>query len=168
MATEMQPPSGLAALALPALRFARVADSPAGSTAIAAPLRASPLAAGYDLRAAEDYTLPPGGAATLVRTGIALALPPDSVGIVKSRSSLAARHDVEAGAGVIDADYRGEVRVLLRNFGAAPFAVRAGERIGQLVVFPLYPLASTPREETIEQLGETERGAGGFGSTGRT
>jgi deoxyuridine 5'-triphosphate nucleotidohydrolase len=130
------------------------------------PLRASDLAAGFDLRAAEDRRLPPGGAATLVRTGIALALPTDSVGIIKSRSSLAARHDIEVGAGVIDADYRGEVSVLLRNFGTSAYDVREGDRIGQLVVLPLQPLGP-PRQESMAQLGETQRGAGGFGSTGR-
>jgi dUTP pyrophosphatase len=108
----------------------------------------------------------PGGKATLVPTGLAFALPPGSVGIIKSRSSLAAKHDVEAGAGVIDADYRGEVSVLLRNFGDQPLAIAAGQRIAQLVVFPLAPLLDTPAEETLEQLGETQRGAGGFGSTG--
>lgn len=152
--------------ALPAqpLRFASIDGlAPAASPP---PLRASALAAGHDLRAARDHILPPGGGATLVGTGLALALPPDSVGLVKSRSSLAARHDVEAGAGVIDADYRGEVSVLLRNFGDRPFAVRAGDRVAQLVVLPLYALAGT-RREGREGLGGTERGAGGFGSTGR-
>lgn len=132
----------------------------------AAPLRASELAAGFDLRAAADHVLPPGGSATLVGTGIAVALPPDSVGFLKSRSSLAARHDIETGAGVIDADYRGEIKVLLRNFGPEPFRVRAGERISQLVVLPLYPLHAAPRPVTHAELGATQRGNGGFGSTG--
>jgi deoxyuridine 5'-triphosphate nucleotidohydrolase len=146
------------------LRYAQLA---AESNPAAAPLRASASAAGYDLRAAHDCTLPPGGTATLVRTGIAVALPPSSVGIIKSRSSLAARHNVEVGAGVIDADYRGEIGVLLRNFGTDYFDVRAGDRIAQLVVLPLHPLGA-PQEHTLADLGDTERGTGGFGSTGRS
>jgi len=129
------------------------------------PRRCSALAAGFDLSAAFDCSLPPGGSATMVRTGLALSLPADSVGLIKSRSSLAAKHDVEVGAGVIDADYRGEVSVVLRNFGTRPFEVRAGDRIGQLLVLPLYGLYGSTEISAVE-LGETERGAGGFGSTG--
>lgn len=147
------------------LRFAKVGASASAPETITTPLRASPMAAGFDLRAAEDRTLPAGGKATLIPTGVALALPPHTVGIVKSRSSLAARHNVEAGAGVIDADYRGEVSVLLRNFGDGPFSIRAGDRIAQLVVLPLHPVGP-PREETAAELGDTTRGTGGFGSTG--
>lgn len=150
--------------AVPALHFARL------SLAARPPFRATQLSAGYDLFAAEGVEVPPGGSAALVRTGLALALPADSVGFVKSRSSLAARHDVEAGAGVIDADYRGEVSVLLRNFGTFPFAVRAGERIAQLVVLPLHALHGGAAREVAfpAELGATRRGQGGFGSTGST
>jgi deoxyuridine 5'-triphosphate nucleotidohydrolase len=131
---------------------------------LAAPRRCSDLAAGIDLCADHGCVVPPGGSAVLVGTGVAFALPAGTVGIVKSRSSLAAKHDIEVGAGVIDADYRGEVRVLLRNFGRAPFEVSPGDRIGQLVVLPLHAGALVQ----ADTLDETRRGAGGFGSTGRS
>ena len=125
-------------------------------------------AAGVDLLAAlgpdEVVTIAPGGR-SLVPTGLTLALPPGFEGQVRPRSGLAARHGVTVlnTPGTIDADYRGEVKVILINLGDAPFEIRRGERIAQLVVAPVTQVTFEPRET----LDATERGAGGFGSTGR-
>lgn len=125
-------------------------------------------AAGVDLLAA----LPPGevlslapGQRTLVPTGLALAIPEGYEGQVRPRSGLAARHGVTVlnSPGTIDADYRGELKVILINLGDAAFEIRRGERIAQLVVAPV----SQVNFELRETLDATERGAGGFGSTGR-
>jgi dUTP pyrophosphatase len=141
------------------LRFSRLSPS------AMPPRLCSALAAGFDLCASEPCTVAPGGVAALVRTGLAFALPEDTVGLIKSRSSLAAKHQIEAGAGVIDADYRGEVSILLRNFGDREFVVRPGDRVAQLVVLQLRRFVGT-NEVEAHQLGDTDRGAGGFGSTG--
>ena len=124
--------------------------------------------AGMDLRAAvpEDVpvTLPP-GARALVPTGLKIALPPGHEAQVRPRSGLALKHGVTClnSPGTIDADYRGEVGVILINHGSDPFVVRRGERIAQMVVAPVLQVALVE----AEALDETARGAGGFGSTGR-
>jgi dUTP pyrophosphatase len=133
-----------------------------------APRQQTAGAAGVDLLAALDpgqpVTLPPGGRA-LIPCGLAIALPPGYEAQVRPRSGLAVRHGVTVlnAPGTIDADYRGEVQVALINHGAEPFTVRRGERIAQLVVAPVI----APQFVLREILDETERGAGGFGSTGR-
>jgi dUTP pyrophosphatase len=125
-------------------------------------------AAGVDLLAAlgpdEVVTLAPGGR-SLVPTGLALALPPGFEGQVRPRSGLAAKYGITVlnAPGTIDADYRGEVKVILINLGDAPFEIRRGERIAQLVVAPVTQVSFVPRVTVVE----TELGAGGFGSTGR-
>jgi len=125
-------------------------------------------AAGLDLMAAvpadAPLTLAPGGRA-LVPTGIAIALPPGTEGQVRPRSGLAAKHGLTVlnAPGTIDADYRGEVQVLLVNLGTEPVTLARGTRIAQLIVAPVAQAAL--RE--VESLDETPRGAGGFGSTGR-
>ena len=120
-------------------------------------------AAGLDLAAAEAVTLLPGRRA-LVATGLAVAVPAGFEGQVRPRSGLAARHGVTClnSPGTIDADFRGELKVVLVNHGDEPFAVTPGMRIAQLVVAPVV------RAETVEveELPPTERGGGGFGSTG--
>jgi dUTP pyrophosphatase len=132
------------------------------------PAHATPHSAGLDLRAAvpEDapLTLQPGQFA-LVPTGLTVALPPGTEGQVRPRSGLAAKHGVTVlnSPGTIDADFRGECKVLLINHGAAPFVIERGERIAQLVVARYVPV----RFEPVDSLDDTERGAGGFGSTGR-
>ena len=127
------------------------------------PAYMSESAAGLDLAAVEALTLAP-GARALVATGIAIAVPPGFEAQVRPRSGLAARHGVTClnSPGTIDSDYRGEVKVLLVNHGAEPFAVTSGMRIAQLVVAPV------ARAEVLEvpALPATGRGAGGFGSTG--
>jgi dUTP pyrophosphatase len=126
-------------------------------------------AAGMDLRAAvaEDapVTLAP-GARAMIPTGLAIALPEGFEAQVRPRSGLAAKHGLTClnTPGTIDADYRGEVKVILVNLGAEPFEIRRGERIAQMVVAPVTRAAWVE----VEELDETERGAGGFGSTGRS
>lgn len=125
--------------------------------------------AGMDLRAAvaEDkpVTLAP-GAHALIPAGFAMALPEGYEAQVRPRSGLAARHGVSVlnTPGTVDADYRGEVKVILVNFGREPFAVTRGMRIAQMVIAPV----SAARWEMSAELAGTGRGAGGFGSTGRS
>lgn len=123
-------------------------------------------AAGFDLLAAIDapVELAP-GARALVPTGLAIALPPGYEAQVRPRSGLAARHGVTVlnSPGTVDADYRGEVKAILVNLGTEPFLVTRGERIAQMVVAPV--TRATLVE--VESLDDTQRGAGGFGSTGR-
>ena len=125
-------------------------------------------AAGLDLMAAvpdtEPLTLTPGQYA-LVPTGLAIALPAGHEAQVRPRSGLAAKHGVTVlnSPGTIDADYRGEIKVILINHGAAPFVIKRGERIAQMVIAPTVQAELVP----VATLSATDRGAGGFGSTGR-
>jgi len=124
-------------------------------------------AAGMDLRAAvpadAPLTLRPGDRHA-VPTGLAMAIPPGFEGQVRPRSGLALRHGVTClnSPGTVDADYRGEVKVILINHGPEAFVVRRGDRIAQLLISPV--AQASWRE--VESLDETARGAGGFGSTG--
>ena len=135
---------------------------------LALPAYQSAHAAGLDLLAAvpegSPLILAPGQYA-LVPTGLTIALPPGYEAQVRPRSGLAAKHGVTVlnSPGTVDADYRGEVGVLLINHGAASFEIRRGERIAQMVI------ASVARAELVPavSLSTTERGSGGFGSTGR-
>lgn len=126
----------------------------------ALPEYATDGAAGADLRAAEAVTLPPGGRAA-VPTGLMIEIPPGYVGLVWPRSGLAVRHGIDTLAGVIDSDYRGEVKVVLVNHGPEPLALAAGDRIAQLLVQPV-----VRAQFTRAAVASTARGAGGFGSTG--
>jgi dUTP pyrophosphatase len=128
------------------------------------PSYATPGAAGLDVVAAEDIDLAP-GQRHAVATGFAVAIPLGFELQVRPRSGLAFKHglSVPNSPGTIDSDYRGEVKVLLINHGDAPFAIRRGERIAQLV-----PAAVTVAEfDEVASLDDTARGAGGFGSTGQ-
>jgi dUTP pyrophosphatase len=129
------------------------------------PAYATAGSAGLDLAAAvsNPITIAPGGRA-MVPTGLAIALPEGYEAQVRPRSGLAARSGVTVlnTPGTIDADYRGEIQVILANFGDQPFKVSRGERIAQLVVAPVTQLAW----QATDKLPETARGAGGFGSTG--
>ncbi|WP_419827703.1 dUTP diphosphatase [Sphingomonas sp.] len=131
---------------------------------LAPPAYATAGAAGLDVVAAEDVTLPPGGRHAIA-TGFAVAIPPGYEIQVRPRSGLALKHGVTClnTPGTIDSDYRGEVKVILANLGSEPFEVRRGERIAQLVP------AAVARASFVEltALDETVRGGGGFGSTGR-
>jgi dUTP pyrophosphatase len=124
-------------------------------------------AAGLDLLAAVEapLTLPPLGRA-LVPTGLALALPQGYEAQVRPRSGLAAKHGVTVlnSPGTVDADYRGEVKVILVNLSDTPFAITRGERIAQMVIAPV----TRARLVEATELDDTVRGAGGFGSTGRS
>lgn len=141
------------------LRFTRLSE------AARPPARAHASDAGYDLYAAEPASLEPGGRAS-VGTGIAVAIPSGHAGLVLPRSGLAAKHGITLAnaPGLVDAGYRGELRVLLLNSDREePFAVEVGDRIAQLVIVA----HAVPELEEIDDLGESDRGQDGFGSTGR-
>ena len=131
--------------------------------AAALPEYAHPGDAGMDVRSVEEKTIPPGGRA-LVRTGLVMMLPPDAEAQVRSRSGLAIKHGVAVlnSPGTIDAGYRGEVGVILVNLGQEPFHVEKGMKVAQIVVAPV---ARAEIAET-DEVDSTDRGAGGFGSTG--
>nr|WP_317412108.1 dUTP diphosphatase [uncultured Solibaculum sp.] len=131
------------------------------------PLRATEGSAGMDLSACLDHpvTIAP-GERVCIPTGIAIALPSkETVGLVYARSGMAVRDGIALvnGVGVIDSDYTGEIQVGLINLSKEPYTVNPGQRIAQLVVAPVL----LPAVEEVESLTETERGSGGFGSTGR-
>jgi dUTP pyrophosphatase len=141
------------------LPFKRLSD------AARTPTRAHDGDAGLDLYAAEEATLQPGERAS-VGTGIAVAIPEGHAGLVLPRSGLAARHGISVvnAPGLIDAGYRGEVRVLLLNTDRADaFEVQVGDRIAQLLITPY----AAPDPVEADDLDQTARGAGGFGSSGR-
>ena len=153
-------PEGEAATSAPDAPTLRVLRSDAVPT----PHRAHPDDAGLDLASAEDVVIPAGGRA-LVDTGLTLALPPGTVGMVCPRSGLAARHGVTVlnGPGIVDAGYRGPIKVALHNTDLSePFALHVGDRIAQLVVVPFL----APQLVEVDTLDETARAAGGFGSSG--
>jgi len=131
------------------------------------PGRASAGSAGLDLRAAvtERTVLQP-GERILVPTGLVLEIPPGFEGQIRPRSGLAIRHGVTVvnAPGTVDSDYRGEVAVALVNLGAEPFAIARGDRIAQLVVARVEAVEL----EEVGELSDSDRGAGGFGSTGLT
>lgn len=127
------------------------------------PGAAHPGDAGVDLAAREPAKLGAGDRAT-IPTGIAVAIPHGYAALVVPRSGLAARHGITVvnGPGLIDSGYRGEIQVVLINLGTEPFIIERGDRIAQLVVIPV----SEPEFTVVEELPESGRGSGGFGSTG--
>ncbi|HEV2674968.1 MAG TPA: dUTP diphosphatase [Aliidongia sp.] len=143
---------------VPVLRLPHAAD-------LSLPTYATPLSAGVDLRAAIDQTLilPPLGRIA-VPTGIAIALPAGYEAQVRPRSGLALNEGVTVlnSPGTIDADYRGEIKVILINLSHRPFAIERGQRIAQLVVAPVIQIGW----QEVHVLEKTERGDGGHGSTG--
>lgn len=145
------------------LRILRVSSN---TPALPFPTYATPGSSGMDLAAdiVEDLVIPPGGRA-IVPTGMAFAVPMGHEVQVRPRSGLAAKAGLTVlnAPGTIDADYRGEVRVILVNLGDAPFIIHRGDRIAQAVVAPVVQVAITE----VTSLDDTDRGAGGFGSTGR-
>jgi dUTP pyrophosphatase len=136
------------------------------------PARMTGGSAGFDLHASVDTVIPPAlvvngefvevGRA-LVPTGLALEIPAGLVGRIGARSGLSVKHNLEVGAGWIDSDYRGEVCVELKNFSSKPFHIAPGDRIAQLI---LLKVAEAGLVE-VDELMDTDRGAGGFGSTGK-
>lgn len=134
------------------------------------PVRMTPGSAGLDLYAVESIEIPPArcnpsGHAdigrALVPTGIILQLPPGTVGRIASRSGLSVNSNIEAGAGWIDNDYRGELKVELKNLSSKPYKVNPGDRIAQLVILPLVDV----EVQSMSRLEDTERSSSGFGST---
>ena len=124
------------------------------------PAYATPGSAAADLCAVLDEPM------TLVPTGLAIELPgPHSVALVYARSGLSIKHGLcmANGVGVVDSDYRGELKVPMVNLGAEAYTIQPGERVAQLCIAPVYTAAFVPAEE----LGDTQRGEGGFGSTGK-
>lgn len=141
--------------------------SPKVGDTIPAPHFATPGSAAMDLCACLDGNVTlKAGARQVLPTGIAIALPSaDYVALICARSGLASKHGITManGVGVIDSDYRGEIGVGLVNLGSEPYTVQPGDRIAQLMVVPVVQ----PTVTVAEDLDETDRGAGGFGSTGR-
>jgi dUTP pyrophosphatase len=127
------------------------------------PRHAHPGDGGVDLHATELATLQP-GERTIMPTGIAIAIPEGHAGLVVPRSGLAARHGISIvnAPGLVDAGYRGEIKVILVNLGQEQVAIARGDRIAQLVIVPVV----TQDYEEVEELPDSIRGEGGFGSTG--
>ncbi|KAF2028119.1 dUTP diphosphatase, partial [Setomelanomma holmii] len=126
-----------------------------------APTKGSAFAAGHDLYSAKDLSIPARGRA-LVPTDISISVPVGTYGRVAPRSGLANKYGIDTLAGVIDADYRGPVGVILVNLSETDFEVKVGDRIAQLIVEKIV----MPEVVVVEKLEESVRGAGGFGSTG--
>ncbi len=126
------------------------------------PRRATTDAAGADLHCLQTFTLEP-GERRAIATGLSIAIPRGFYGRIAPRSGWAAKHGIDTLAGVIDSDYRGEILVLLINLGSAPFTAAADERIAQLIIERI-ALCDFAWADSLE---DSERGAGGFGSTGR-
>lgn len=126
-----------------------------------APMRATEGSAGYDLSSAVDAVIPPNGRLA-VSTGISIGLPEGTYGRVAPRSGLAFKYGIDVFAGVIDADYRGEVKVILYNSGDQHFFIKAGDRIAQLIL----EVIKIPDVAVVLEIDDTTRGSGGFGSTG--
>lgn len=130
------------------------------------PQQATAGSAGYDLCACIDapQTIEP-GARTVFPTGLAAEIPQGTAGFIFTRSGLGIKKGIHVtnGVGVIDSDYRGEICVGLHNLSAEPYTVQPGERIAQMIIMPYF----APAVVEVTSLSETDRGAGGFGSTGR-
>ncbi|XP_038207213.1 deoxyuridine 5'-triphosphate nucleotidohydrolase [Zerene cesonia] len=137
------------------LRFTRLTEN------AFPPVKGSEKAAGYDLKSAYDYIVPARGK-ELVKTDLQIELPSECYGRVAPRSGLAVKNFIDVGAGVIDEDYRGNVGVVLFNHSDQDFIVKKGDRIAQLICERIY----YPKLEEVGVLSETNRGDGGFGSTG--
>eukprot|EP00835_Amoeboradix_gromovi_P005478 NODE_518_length_7331_cov_0.450913.p5 type:complete len:141 gc:universal NODE_518_length_7331_cov_0.450913:2994-2572(-) len=126
------------------------------------PQRHSEFAAGYDIFASKDTILKASNKG-IVPTDLAIAIPEGYYGRIAPRSSLAAKHFIDVGAGVIDSDYRGPVGVVLFNFNNVDYSIKKGDRIAQLVIEKI----GTPEITIVDKLPATVRGSGGFGSTGK-
>ncbi|XP_051172691.1 deoxyuridine 5'-triphosphate nucleotidohydrolase [Leptopilina boulardi] len=137
------------------LKFAKLSDK------AFTPVKGNAYAAGYDLKSAYEYVIPAKGK-ELVKTDLQIAVPEGTYGRVAPRSGLAWKNHVDVGAGVIDQDYRGNVGVVIFNHGDQELKVQPGDRVAQLICEKIeYPIL-----EELNSLDNTERGEGGFGSTG--
>ncbi|XP_070494802.1 deoxyuridine 5'-triphosphate nucleotidohydrolase [Chironomus tepperi] len=141
--------------AQPVLRFAKLSENGL------APLKGSEKAAGFDLRSAYDCVVPARGK-FVVKTDIQVELPEGCYGRIAPRSGLAAKNFIDVGAGVVDEDYRGNLGVVMFNHSDVDFVVARGDRVAQLICERIY----YPTLEESPSLNNTERGEGGFGSTG--
>ena len=131
-------------------------------TSAQTPTKGSEQAARYDLYSTEDKVIPAQGK-TLINTQLSMVVPPGTYGRIAPRSGLAAKHHIDVGAGVIDADYRGIVHVLLFNHAKEDFQIKKGDRIAQLILEKI----SNAKIEERENLDDTTRGQQGFGSSGK-
>lgn len=125
------------------------------------PKYALPGDAGMDLYACETVVLEP-NQKTTVKTGIAMAIPKGHVALVWDKSGIASKHHLHTLAGVIDENYRGELGVVIGNFGSVPYTIEKGKKFAQLLIQPVLQ----PETKEVDSLDETVRGSGGFGSTG--
>ena len=125
------------------------------------PKRGSPQSAGIDLSSCMDLVIP-AGERGLVKTDLAIACQEGTYGRIAPRSGLALKKGIDVGAGVVDSDYRGPVGILLFNFGKEDFEIKRGDRVAQLILEQII----LPEVLEVEDLDETVRGEGGFGSTG--
>jgi len=125
------------------------------------PTRATEFSAGLDLSSIED-TVVPANKWIAIPTGISIQIPKDCYARIAPRSGLAFKHGIQVGAGVVDSDYLGEIKVILFNHGSSDFEVKKGDRIAQLIFEKIY----TDYFIEVEELDDTVRGEGGFGSTG--
>lgn len=130
------------------------------------PTKESENDAGYDLYSFSNYTLP-AWESVLVSTQIKAGIPPGFYGLIKSRSGLAVKHNIEVGAGVIDRSYQGEIKVLLRNFSDSPYQITSGDRIAQMIMQPYRSFPVKTVSSIVDLFGTTTRGVGGFGSSGK-
>ena len=126
------------------------------------PERAHSTDAGADLRVPYNTTIMP-KSSVVIDTGVHIELPPNTMGVLKSKSGLNVKHDITTVDGVIDVGYTGSIAVKLFNHSDKSYELKAGDKISQLVIVPIL----TPNFELVDELDETERGNGGFGSTGR-
>ncbi|KOX80533.1 Deoxyuridine 5'-triphosphate nucleotidohydrolase [Melipona quadrifasciata] len=138
------------------LKFAKLSDK------AHAPTRGSEYAAGYDLKSAYEYIVPAHGK-ELVKTDLQIAVPENTYGRIAPRSGLAWKNHIDIGAGVIDADYRGNVGVVLFNHSNEDFKIMPGDRVAQIICEKII----YPELQEVNSLDETVRGEGGFGSTGK-
>jgi dUTP pyrophosphatase len=130
------------------------------------PVKESSDNAGYDLFAYEPGFVPAWGM-LLVKTKIKVAIPPNLYGRIASRSGMSLKGNIEVGAGVVDRNYRGELCVVLRNFSDYPYEVKKGDRIAQLILTPYRTVPVKHTRDLVSLFGQTDRGAGGFGSSGK-
>ena len=126
------------------------------------PSRTNPEDAGLDLSSSEESFIIKAGEGRMIKTDVALALPPNTVGMICDRSSMG-KKGLKVHGGIVDVPYRGEVRVILWNHSGADVEIKKGDRIAQILVIPI--LLCTPKE--VSELDETSRGDKGFGSSGR-
>lgn len=137
------------------LRFAKLSEH------AFTPSKESVKAAGFDLKSAYNYIVPAHGK-EIVKTDIQIELPEGCYGRIAPRSGLAAKNFIDIGAGIVDEDYRGNIGILMFNHADIDFEVRKGDRIAQLICERIF----YPKLEEVKSLTDTERGSGGFGSTG--